>query len=382
MDRRLLVLFCGILVSGGCAREHDEVTSVTRFNLEVVDSVQLEVMATYLSLMDVHDSTGNLLVIESDPPVVYEFDSLGQFIHRIQLEKDGPESVGRYILAAEYFEDGVALLGVNVLNIYDSSRTLQKSLKLPAPPKGMIYMGFNHLQEAVLEGSKHLTLFNAARTDYPPEQPEYYQYFNLMEYVDPKSANFKAIGKLQQGSRYLNKRAHQFLKPSFHTIGHEVHYAMDTDTVLYVMDIASEEIVKQWKIPFTDFVLFNGFPMGAIGMEAKLEPRDSPGRISNLFYVDSLHIILYNPGIKLHVIEEIKATYGEEQAADRLDSLNGKKYMIMQAGKVVGEGQLPAKMRDVILASPDGYLWASQDVDFLEEEPDQITFYKLRIVAY
>src|SRR5690606_17979427 len=86
--RRLLVLFCGILVSGGCAREHDEVTSVTRFNLEVVDSVQLEVMATYLSLMDVHDSTGNLLVIESDPPVVYEFDSLGQFIHRIQLETD------------------------------------------------------------------------------------------------------------------------------------------------------------------------------------------------------------------------------------------------------------------------------------------------------
>src|SRR5690606_25708281 len=127
---------------------------------------------------------------------------------------------------------------------------------------------------------------------------------------------------------------------------------------------------------------YNRIKMVAIGMKAKNEPRDSPSRIYNLFYVDSLHIILYNPGIKLHVIEEIKATYGEEQAADRLDSLNGKKYMIMQAGKVVGEGQLPAKMRDVILASPDGYLWASQDVDFLEQVPDQFILLTLRIVAY
>lgn len=352
-----------------------------RARLEVVDSLQLDVLTSSLNLMDIHDSSGHLLFIETEPPVVYVFNQKGDRIKRKTLPVDGPESVGNNILSAEFFKDGVALMGRRTINIYDKNLNFQQSLRIPSSPKGMVYLGFNHLQEAEINGAKYLTVFNGVRTDFPANQPEYYQQFNVMDYVNPNIGEFKPIGKLQSGSRFLDNKVHRFLKPTFHTAGHLLYYALDTDTVLYTIDLNTESVVNEVKIPFDDFVLSPGLTMGRAGMDEQSQPTDWPGRITNLFYVNDLHVVLYNPGIKLSKMEALKGVYEDGALRERYDSLNSKRYLILKDGKRLNKDiELSARLFDVVQVSPDGYLWASQHVEWFEHEPDQVTFYKLKLL--
>lgn len=64
-------------------------------------------------------SSGHLLFIETEPPVVYVFNQKGDRIKHKTLPVDGPESVGNGILSAEFFKDGVAFIGRKTINIYD-----------------------------------------------------------------------------------------------------------------------------------------------------------------------------------------------------------------------------------------------------------------------
>lgn len=350
--------------------------------LELVDSVQFDVLASGLNLMDIHAGTGHMLLIQTSPPVVYIFDQKGQLIQSNKLPIQGPGAVGNDIASAEFFEDGVALMGRNVINIYDSELTFLKTLKFPFPASGMMYLGFNHLQEATIDGINYLTAFNGVQNDFPANQPGYYQHFNVLDHVNLETEEFKPIGKLQPESRFLDGKVHYFLKPTFHTVGNLLYYALDNDTVLYTMDLKTEEIINKIKIPFDNFVVSQGLTMGQAGIDEQLKPTDWAGKISNFFHVDSLDIFLYNPGIKLSKIEEMKILYSKESVGEKYDSLNAKRYLILKDGKSLNNNmKLPTKMIDVVQASADGYLWASQKVSALKEEPDKVTFYKLQVVV-
>lgn len=380
-ELRWIAIFILVAVFSGCSPPSEKkIPHDLKARLEVVDSLQLEVMTSGLNLMDIHDSSGHLLFIEAEPPVVYVFNEKGIRTIRKTLPIDGPESVGGSILSAEFFKDGVALMGRKTINIYDRNMNFQQSLKIPSSPKGMVYLGFNHLQEAEINGAKYLTVFNGVRTDFPATQPEYYQQFNVMDYVNPDVGEFKPIGRLQPGGRFLDNKVHRFLKPTFHAAGHLLHYALDTDTVLYTIDLNTEAVVNEINIPFDDFVLSPGLTMGRAGMDEQSQPTDWPGRITNLFYFNDLHVVLYNPGIKLSKMEALKGVYEGAALREKYDSLNSKRYLILKGGKRLNKYMhLPAKMFDVVQVSPDGHLWASQHIEWLKEEPEYVTFYKLKV---
>lgn len=379
---RGIAIFCLMVVFSGCFPPSEKKSMRDlKARLEIVDSLQLDVITSSLNLMDIHDSSGHLLFIETEPPVFYVVSQKGNVILRKTLPVDGPESVGNSILSAEFFKDGVALMGRKTINIYDKNFDFKQSLKIPSFPIGMVYLGFNHLQEAEINGAKYLTVFNGARTDFSADQPEYYQQFNVMDYVNPNVGEFKPVGKLQPGSRYLDNKVHKFLKPAFHTTGPLIHYALDTDTVLYTIDLNTEAVVSAVKIPFDDFVLSSGLTMGREGADVQSQPQDWPGRITNLFYVNDLHVVLYNPGIKLSKIEALNGVYEGRALRDKYDSLNSKRYLILKDGKRLNnDTNLSARLFDVVQVSPDGYLWASQHVEWFEHEPDQVTFYKLKLL--
>ena len=161
-----------------------------------------------------------------------------------------------------------------------------------------------------------------------------------------------------------------------------LYYAFTNDTVLHTMDLRTREIIKTTSIPFDEFILFNGYTMGPPSIEEQSAPADIRGSISKVFHINGLDIITYTSGMKLHKLEEQRdSSLGRAEYRQRLDRINYKKYLILKNGKRLNTAiKLPEKLLQVELASPDGFLWATQNVNILEEEPDEVTFYKLSVV--
>src|SRR5690606_21460590 len=124
-----------------------------------------------------------------------------------------------------------------VIKTYDAGFNLRKTFKVPYSHGGMMFSGFNHLQEATVDGEKYLTAFYGAQTDFPSHTPEYYEHFNVMDLVHTGTGEFIPLGKFQPNSRFLNGKAHYFLKPEFHALNGMVYYAFSNDTILHTMDL-------------------------------------------------------------------------------------------------------------------------------------------------
>lgn len=374
----LWLCFVYLTCSCGSDKEVDNERS-SDARLEIVDSIQVDLMVSYLTPMDIQDKKGLMLAIQNSPPIAYLIDPKGEIIREMNRPGDDPQAVGSQILSAEFFEDGIALMGRGVVKIYDIDFNLKETFKIPYGLKGMIYSGYNHLQEASIGGEKYLTSFVAAQTDYPNTIPEYYEDFNVLDLICPKTGEFKPLGDFHPESRFLNGKAFYFLRPVFHTSGDLVHYAFQNDTVLYTMDIKENKTIKKTKIPFDDFILFDGYTMGLPSMEEQTMQRDNPGEISSLFHLNGLDIITYTSGMKLQAINDLGRDRPDFR--EQVRRINHRKYLIMENGKRINKSlKLPEKALNIVLASSDGYLWAMQDVDSLEEEPDRITFYKIQIV--
>jgi hypothetical protein len=74
----------------------------------------------------------------------------------------------------------------------------------------------------------------------------------------------------------------------------------------------------------------------------------------------------------------------DEESSDfrqKVDNVNYTKHLIIKNGKRMNnELRLPEKISYIDLADNNGFLWAHQDISNLEEEPEFITFYKLKVV--
>jgi len=155
-------------------RQADRSTGFLEARLEIVDSIQVDLMVSYLTLMDIREKTGEMLVLKHSSPGAYVLSPEGRILHTMDRPEDDPQAVGNEILAAEFFEDGIALMGSRVIKTYDSAFNLRKTFKVPYGPGGMMFSGYNHLQEATVGGDKYLTAFYGAQTDFPSHTPEYY----------------------------------------------------------------------------------------------------------------------------------------------------------------------------------------------------------------
>lgn len=389
----LVVLLFILFTACGSKKESSASIIAENYALAIVDSVQVSLLTSGLSLVDVHDDNGNLLAIQSDPPKAYVISPEGKILSTMDHPGQDPQAVGNYILSGEFYEDGIALMGQMRLKTYDSNFNLRKSLRPNYDQSGMIYMGFNHLFE--FNGPQHKQLvafFGGAQTTYHSSKPEYYDEFNLVDVVDPYLAGesmglegsadkviFKPFGEFTADSRYKKGKAFYFLRPLFDVKNDQLIYTIGNDTSLYKRSLPDGEIIEAYSIPFDKFILFDGYTMGPAGFKEQGKPGDRSGRIEKVYHVDGFDIIVYNSGMKMSEVNLLDKTAPDFR--DQLRKVDYTKHLILQNGmRVNKELRLPEKVYYFDMSDNQGNLWAHKDVSDLEEEPDFVTFYKLRIV--
>lgn len=391
----LLVLIIVSSCSGDKNKSALQIESAEFYELAIVDSIQIDLLTNGINILDIQDETGKILAVQASPPIAYIVDPEGKILTTLDNPSpNDPQGVGNYILSGEFFEDGVALMGQMRLKTYDMDFNLRKSLTPAYNQSGMIYMGFNHLFE--FDGIKNKQLvafFGGPQTELHSSKKEYYNEYNVVDVVDPylldealsreeNSKNlFEPIGELTPDSRYrLAEKAFYFMKPIFDVKDNELIYAFKDDTTLFKRMLPSGEISEQYTIPFDKFILFDGYSLGQEGFAQQNQARDRSGRIEKVFQLDGFEVVVYFSGLKMSELQEFDKDSPDLQA--QLRKADFKKHLIIRGGqKVNHELELPNGILYLHMADNNGYLWASKNISDLEEEPEFLTFYKLKVVA-
>ncbi len=193
MKAAYLILAISLFFLGSCQNQ-DEVESYSNnYTLELVDSVQIDLMSANLLIHDVHDESGDLLMFQTSPPIVFVLSPNGKILKKFEMPLEGPSSVGSNLMSVEFFNEGYALMGQREVKVYDQEFNVQGSHRIKINSNGSIYRGHNHLMEAEIDGRKYLTTYFSSQTEFSPVQLEFCQNLTILDLLDAESGEYKTL---------------------------------------------------------------------------------------------------------------------------------------------------------------------------------------------
>lgn len=374
-----LELLCFLILVFSCDSKLERTEESMEFELEVVDSIQIPVLE-YLTLLDVH-STKELFLFNLDgenSPIILT-DAQGQEISRLQVPNDAPTGFGGYCSAGIFVGDTVVIQGINGMYFYDLNLNFLKNKRRSYSPKGMIYLGFDHLKHTQTNLGPALISFSGnPQTDFPPNDPGYYQNYNALDLIPMDSSAYLPILPLIPESRFIQSaEAFNFISLCFDVKDNRLTYAHQIDTLLYDVDLLDSNLnQKPVGIPFDQFIFKKGFEYG--GQEDYETPSDIEGSIKDLFKVGDLDLIFYTSGLERKNFPpktEDRQLYSEE-----IDRLNPLKWMVRSDGNRFSQPKLAPTAYRIIRVDQKGRIWAKQNVEILEKEPEVATFYQIKLL--
>ncbi|PWL30638.1 hypothetical protein [uncultured Roseivirga sp.] len=381
----LALLIAFVTYSCGGSSAQDELVESSNYKLEIVDSLQFDILTPVLQIADVDPKTGNILVIQRSPTKAIIFNSNMEILVEKEFLASDPKGPGASLMSGTFFGDGVAFLGRNSVSIFNGNLVFQKVLRPHYASQMFDYTKKDIYEFTTESGEPRLvTFFGEPQTEFWAGMEEFYDEFNIVDVVDPaqytdsRDTVFMPIGGLTSESRYRNGKAHYFLRPIFDVKKNVLYYTLHNDTTFFKRKLPEGEIIESYKIPFDEYIMFQGYSMGEAGEAEQDKPRDREGRVESVYHLDGFDVIFYHSGMKLSQMMNYRESPDPQKEFERIDY---KKYLVIKDGKRVNlELKLNPKIQSIQLADENGFLYGSQNTKILEEEPEKYTIYKLRIV--
>lgn len=368
-----------LIFSFSCISKTDSIEESLEFELEVIDSIQIPVLEN-LTLLDVHPKKDLFLfsVDGKNSPLVLTNDK-GLEIKRLEAPSDAPNGFGGYCSSGIFMGDTIVVQGVRGLYFYDLNLNFLKNNNRTYPPKGMIFLGFDHLKYAETYLGPSLISFSGnPQTELPPNDPGYYQNYNALDLIPLDSIEFKPILPFTPESRFLkSEEAFNFISLSFSVKDHLLTYAHQNDTLLYEVYLLDPSLIqKPIGIPFDQFIFKKGFPYG--GQEDYESPSDIQGSISSIFKVENIDLIFYTSGLKMENFPP--SNDDRSQYRDAIEILNPKKWIVRSDGNRFSQPKLAPSSYRISRVDQRNRIWAQQNIEALDEEPEVNTFYQIKLV--
>ena len=374
---KLISLFITVLCISFYSCSSDQTAGVyalPEYEFEIIDSIQVDHLGT-LILLDVHEEKGLFLFSCEENNHLFLTNKSGEIISTFDEPADSPSAFGSHTGAGTFLGDQIVIMGLPRFGIYDLDFNFLRGFKMPYFPSGMFYLSFDHLQPVMKGGKQKLLAFSgAAQTETPPNQQEYYQEYNTFDLIDVDSGTFTPVVPFHPQSRFLSGEAFRFIAPSYQA--HEVSFVHKRDTLLYSYSFDRPDAFAAKRIPFDTFIMNKGFPMS--GEPDYETPTDREGMIHSYFKVGDLHLISYQSGIKLENLPD--RSLDKESFSNELTRLNPMKWVVMDDSGNHSTPQVMDRKFNLSRTDSEGNLWAAQNIYVLEEEPDLVTYYKLKLV--
>jgi hypothetical protein len=354
----------------------------TAYSLSIIDSLQIPLLPSGTFIQDIHPESGNILLMQDKgrQRILYEVSPKGVVLQEFEHPTDGPQNAGRSLLNACYFEDDFALLGSFGAILFTDNRFSPKHrVRIPVNFALTAYPGYRYLQKVLWKGRPHLVMYYGPHTEKDLTTAEYYADYNLLTLFDPESETFAPIGSIPQQSIFRNGKAHYFLDTRFQALDGELAAVIINENLLYKVDLNSGETSFQ-ELPVDEFVLHTGYSLGPQGLNEQGDFREVNGLIRSYVQADGLDILVYTSGLTQEKRESLAGRGDDSEAWEILREAMPYKYRVSKDGLPLSEVlPFPTKLRNIALVDRKGFLWATQNIEALAEEPELITLNKLRI---
>ena len=374
MKKLRLELLCFLMLAFSCSEKPASNVKSNEWELIIEDSIQVDYLGRVDGL-EFKDGKGVLFNFKENK--LLEFDSSGKILHEQSYPFDGPDKV-HYPMQLKYSNSeklyGASFIGW--LYEFNSDLTFNREIKLPFLTEAKDGGGS---RRALEEWRNKLILYYPGRDGANPYDPFFFRDHFLLEKVDPATGAAEPIIRIPSTSRYSSDKYYERPWVNFGIFGDTLYFTLDNEPMIHLYDLNQNgkylSTLNFQPSRFED----NGEHAEKYQYISGTQMLD--GRIKQLFPTKEGIVVTFEEGIT----EEVFAQN------DLKDPKNFPLYpkfqnqilkVIQVDGTLSNEIVIPNQIDWMVgLKSLDEPFYAVRDDEWIGEEQDYITFYKLRLIS-
>jgi hypothetical protein len=359
---------------GACSNSKENVSSESMvWELQVLDSIQVD----YLGRVDGAEfKNGKGIIFNFKENKLIQFDESGKILHEQAYPFDGPDKVF-YPMQLKTTTEG-ELYGasfVGWLYEFNSDLTFKREIKLPFLTEAKDGSGTRRVLD---EWKEHLILYYPGRDGANPYDPFFFRDHFLLEKVDPKTGSAEPLIRIPTTSRYASDNYYERPWVNFGVLGDTLYLTLDNEPMIHIYDLTRNgEYLKTIHFQPDKFE-DNGEhskPYQYISHTTMLD-----GRIKQLFPTKEGIVLTYDEGIKEEIF--IQNELKEPKNFALYPNFQNQVLKVVQLdGTLSNELIIPKSISWLLgIESLNKPFFGLRNDDFLSEEQEYLTFYKLRLV--
>jgi len=371
--RNYLLLPVILFILFSCNQESKKSESLSNeWELAIVDSIQVDHLGRVDGLEFNH---GKGVLFNFKENKLLEFDESGKILHEQSYPFDGPDKVF-YPVQLKYDGDG-KLYGSSFLGWlyeFNSDLTFKREIKLPFLTEAKDGGGI--LRSMDLWKDK-LIMWYPGRDGANPYDPFFFRDHFLLEKVDPITGSAEPIIRIPASSRYSSDNYYERTWVNFGILGDTLFLSLTNEPLIHLYDLNQKgkylSSLNFQPSKFED----NGEHSKEYEYISGIKMKD--GRIKQLFPTQKGIVITYTEGITedIFIQNELK----DPKNFPLYPKFENQVLKIVKTdGSLSNEIIIPNQIGRMIgLKSLDEPFYAVRNDEFIGEEKDFITFYKLQL---
>jgi hypothetical protein len=375
IKNRIAILLIWVVICSCSEREKDahNTDDSNEWELVILDSIQVDFLGT-VGGGDYRNGKGVFFNFQENKLI--EFDANGTITHETSYPKDGPGKV-QYPSQLRYTEDGRLFAASFMGWLYELNPdlTLKQEIKLSFPSQAHDGGGFIRNLE---HWNDSLISYYPGRDGANPYDPHFFRDHFLLEKIDPKTGGSVPIIKIPSTSRYSTDKYFERPWIQFGITGNILHMALSNETMIHTYDLSNGGSY----INTVDFQPSKFLDNGEHQEEYQYisGTRMLDGDIRQLFVTQKGTIIIFLEGIEEEIFIQNELNIPKNFPKYK-DFQNQILKIILPDSSLSNEIIIPYRIgRFLNIEELEKPFYALRDDDYLGEEQDYITFYKLQLI--
>lgn len=347
------------------------------FSLDAVDSIQVDFLGI-ANLLAVHPDRDLFLFMEGRMgEKLFLTDRKGTILRRLNKSKDDPSGYGGVCSGANFVGDTIVVMGSMGTYLFDLQFNFLKNFKKDFLGM-MVAIGIDNVAGAQLGKDNGVLYFNQmAKNNFAYNSPDYYKNFNTLEFLDFETGKIKPILPLHPLSYLLKtQKAFQSHPTQFKVQNNRLSFVYHLEPAIYDVNLQDPQLKQsRTRIPISNFIADPGFPFGTV--KSPNDQDDYAGSVFGLFKSGPYDLIIFQRGLERE--KWPVGIYDHEEMTREMKRRNPDQWLLRVNGKEFTQPKPLSTRFKNLRSDSKGRIWAMQNVADLEEEPDAITIYQLKI---
>jgi hypothetical protein len=350
-----------------------QLTNSNEWELQIVDSIQVD----YLGTVDGGDFKNDVGVIFNfKENKLIKFDDSGKILHEQSYPKEGPGKI-QYPTQIKILQEGDILAASFMGWLYEINPDLsfkrEITLEFPTEAKD----GGGLLKNLDVWNGKIISYY-PGRDGANPYDPHFFRDHFLLEKIDAETETSEPIIRIPKTSRYSSNKYYERPFLQFVVLKNHLYLTLENEPMVHVYDLSqNNDYLHTYNFEPTKF-LDNGEhskPYEYISFSKMLD-----GSIQQLFPTEEGVFVLYTEGISEEIYQQNELKKPENFPLHKVFQRQIIK-IINPDSTLSNEIEVPYSIGRVLnIESLSKPFYALRNDDYIGEEQDFLTFYKLQLV--